>query len=138
MPHREDTSDGPPGGDDPDDAGDRQPVVDLQRSFSAREVLRQRDFAEYTSAEVAAARALMSELQWDLGSRRTRRLTWGDGRDVDLRRTMRRSLQYGGEMLDIAHRRRKAKPRPLVLICDVSGSMERYTRMLCTSCTRSP
>ena len=130
MPHREDTSDGPPGGDDPDDAGDRQPVVDLQRSFSAREVLRQRDFAEYTPAEVAAARVLMSELQWDLGSRRTRRLTWGDGRDVDLRRTMRRSLQYGGEMLDIAHRRRKTKPRPLVLICDVSGSMERYTRML--------
>ena len=130
MPHREDTSDGPPGGDDPDDAGDRQPVVDLQRSFSAREVLRQRDFADYTPAEVSAARVLMSELQWDLGSRRTRRLTWGDGRDVDLRRTMRRSLSYGGEMLDIAHRRRKNKPRPLVLICDVSGSMERYTRML--------
>ncbi|MCY4557504.1 MAG: VWA domain-containing protein [Chloroflexi bacterium] len=130
MPHREDTSDGPPGGDDPDDAGDRQPVVDLQRSFSAREVLRQRDFADYTAAEVSAARVLMSELQWDLGSRRTRRLTWGEGRDVDLRRTMRRSLSYGGEMLDIAHRRRKNKPRPLVLICDVSGSMERYTRML--------
>ena len=44
MPHREDTSDGPPGGDDSDDAGERQPVVDLQRSFSAREVLRQREF----------------------------------------------------------------------------------------------
>ena len=130
MPHREDTSDGPPGDDDPDDAGDRQPVVDLQRSFSAREVLRQRDFAEYTPAEVVAARVLMTELQWDLGRRRTRRLTWGDGRDVDLRRTMRRSLSYGGEMLDIAHRRRKTKPRPLALICDVSGSMERYTRML--------
>ena len=130
MPHREDTSDGPPGDDNPDDAGDRQPVVDLQRSFSAREVLRQRDFADYTPAEVAAARVLMAELQWDLGRRRTRRLTWGDGHDVDLRRTMRRSLSYGGEMLDIAHRRRKTKPRPLALICDVSGSMERYTRML--------
>lgn len=130
MPHREDTSDGPPADDGPEDAGDRQPVVDLQRSFSAREVLRQRDFADYTSAEVAAARGLMAELQWDLGSRRTRRLTWGDGRDVDLRRSMRRSLSYGGEMLDIAHRRRKTKPRPLALICDVSGSMERYTRML--------
>ena len=43
---------------------------------------------------------------------------------------MRRSLAYGGEMLDIAHRQRKTKPRPLALICDVSGSMERYTRML--------
>ena len=130
MPHREDTSDGPPDVDETDAAGDRQPVVDLQRSFSAREVLRQRDFAEYTPAEVSAARALMAELSWDLGQRRTRRLTWGDGSDVDLRRTMRRSLAYGGEMLDIAHRQRKTKPRPLVLICDVSGSMERYTRML--------
>ena len=131
APHREDTSDGPPS-DDPasDDAGERQPVVDLQRSFSAREVLRQRDFAEYTPPEVAAARAMMSELAWDLGRRRTRRRTWGDGSDVDLRRSMRRSLAYGGELLDIAHRRRKNKPRPLVLICDVSGSMERYTRML--------
>ena len=55
MPHREDTSDGPPGDDDPDDAGDRQPVVDLQRSFSAREVLRQaRISPDYTPAEVAA------------------------------------------------------------------------------------
>lgn len=130
MPHREDTSDGPPQDNDPEDAGNRQPVVDLQRSFSAREVLRQRDFADYTPAEVAAARSLMADLAWDLGRRRTRRLTWGDGHQVDLRRSLRRSLSYGGEMVDIAHRRRKTKPRPLVLICDVSGSMERYTRML--------
>ena len=130
APHREDTSDGPPGDQESEDANDRQPVVDLQRSFSAREVLRQRDFAEFTPAEVSAARCLMAELAWDLGRRRTRRLTWGDGSDVDLRRSMRRSLSHGGEMLDLAHRRRKTKPRPLVLICDVSGSMERYTRML--------
>ena len=130
TPHREDTSDGPPQSDDAEDAGDRQPVVDLQRSFSAREVLRQRDFAEYTPAEVAAARSLMADLAWDLGHRRTRRLTWGDGAEIDLRRSMRRSLSHGGEMVDLAHRQRKTKPRPLALICDVSGSMERYTRML--------
>ncbi len=130
LPHRENTSDGPPGDLESDDANDRQPVVDLQRSFSAREVLRQRDFAEFTPAEVSAARSLMAELAWDLGKRRTRRLTWGDGSDIDLRRSMRRSLAHGGEMINLAHRRRKTKPRPLVLICDVSGSMERYTRML--------
>ena len=130
MPHREDTSDGPPGDLESEDANDRQPVVDLQRSFSAREVLRQRDFAEFTPAEVSAARSLMVELAWDLGKRRTRRLKWGDGNDIDLRRSMRRSLTHGGEMLDLARRQRKMKPRPLVLICDVSGSMERYTRML--------
>ena len=130
APHREDTSDGPPGDEGSEDANDRQPVVDLQRSFSAREVLRQRDFAEFTPAEVSAARSLMAELAWDLGRRRTRRLTWGDGSDIDMRRSMRKSLSHGGELLDLAHRRRKTKPRPLVLICDVSGSMERYTRML--------
>ena len=130
APHREDTSDGSPGDQESEDANGRQPVVDLQRSFSAREVLRQRDFAEFTPAEVSAARSLMSELAWDLGQRRTRRLTWGDGSVIDLRRSMRKSLSHGGEMLDLAHRRRKTKPRPLVLICDVSGSMERYTRML--------
>ncbi len=130
MPHREDASDGPPGSEGSEDVDDRQPVVDLQRSFSAREVLRQRDFAEFTPTEVSAARALMSELAWDLGRRRTRRLTWGDGAEIDLRRSMRRSLSHGGEILDFARRRRKTKPRPLVLICDVSGSMERYTRML--------
>ena len=130
MPHREDTSDGPPDDQGSEDAENRQPVVDLQRSFSAREVLRQRDFAEFTPAEVSAARVLMSELAWDLGQRRTRRLTRGDGSTIDLRRSMRRSLSHGGEMLELARRRRKTKPRPLVLICDVSGSMERYTRML--------
>ena len=130
VPHRENTSDGPPGDQASEDVNDRQPVVDLQRSFSAREVLRQRDFAEFTTAEVFAARSLMAELAWDLGQRRTRRLTWGDGSDIDLRRSMRRSLSHGGEMFDLARRKRKTKPRPLVLICDVSGSMERYTRML--------
>ncbi len=130
MPHREDTSDGPPGDLGSEDADDRQPVVDLQRSFSAREVLRQRDFADFTNSEIAAARSLMADLAWDLGNRRTRRMTWGDGAQVDLRRSMRRSLSYGGEMLDLAYRTRRTKPRPLVLICDVSGSMERYTRML--------
>ena len=131
MPHREDTSDGLPDRGESDEAGDGQPVVDLLRSFSAREVLRQRDFAEYTPAEMAAAHSLMAELAWDLGRRRTRRLTRGDGVGaVDLRRTMRRSLSYGGEMLEVARRRRKTKPRPLTLICDVSGSMDRYTRML--------
>jgi hypothetical protein len=73
---------------------------------------------------------MMGELSWDLGKRRTRRLIAGDGDRLDLRRTWRRNLKYGGELLELAHRRPKDKPRSLVLICDISGSMERYTRML--------
>ena len=48
----------------------------------------------------------------------------------DWRRTFRQSLPYGGEPLQLAYRKPREKPRPLVLLCDVSGSMERYTRML--------
>ena len=73
MPHREDTAAGPPvdkASDNPDDAGDPQPVVDLQRAFSTRAVLRQHDFSEYTPSETAAAQVMMAELSWDLGRRR--------------------------------------------------------------------
>ena len=107
-----------------------QPAVDLTRTFSAREVLRVKDFAHFTTDEMEQARQMMTELAWDLGRRRSRRRIPGPGSQVDLRRTFRRNLKHGGELLELAHRQLKTKPRPLVLICDVSGSMERYTRML--------
>ena len=52
------------------------------------------------------------------------------GRRVDLRRAVARSLRTGGDVLDLPHRTRRLRPRPVVLLCDVSGSMERYSRML--------
>ncbi len=113
------------------EAGDEpEQRVDLTRTYSSREVLRQKDFAEFTGREMAEARGMMAHLTWDLGQRRTRRLAAGGGEHLDLRRTMRRSLKYGGEFFELATRAPKDKPRSLVLICDVSGSMERYTRML--------
>ena len=104
--------------------------IDLTRTYSAREVLREKDFADYSSTEIVDARRMMAELSWDLGSRRTRRLVPGQGASLDLRRTLRLNLQYGGEPLKLAHRHQKDRLRSLVLICDVSGSMERYTRIL--------
>ena len=104
--------------------------VNLTRTYSAREVLRQKDFAQFSAREIAEARRMLAGLVWDLGRRRTRRTVAGDGPPLDLRRTLRQSLPYGGEMLELAGRRRQQRPRPLALICDVSGSMERYTRML--------
>ena len=128
----------PASGDEEGQAQDRessadeaaQPAVDLTRTFSAREVLRAKDFAHFTTDEVEQARQMMAELAWDLGRRRSRRMIPGPGSQVDLRRTFRRNLKHGGELLELAHRQLKTKPRSLVLICDVSGSMERYTRML--------
>ena len=113
---------------DPDD--DSVSQVNLTRTYSAREVLRQKDFAQFSGQEIAEARRMMASLRWDLGQRRTRRMTPGDGASLDVRRTLRRSLQYGGELFDLAGRGPKSRPRSLALICDVSGSMERYTRML--------
>ncbi|MCH8298840.1 MAG: VWA domain-containing protein, partial [Chloroflexi bacterium] len=113
---------------DPDD--DSVQNVDLSRTYSAVEVFRQKDFSEFTSGEMADAHRMMANLTWDLGQRRTRRLAPGRSGRLDLRRTMRQSLKYGGEFLYLAHRSPKHKLRSLVLICDVSGSMERYTRML--------
>ena len=113
---------------EPDD--DSVQNVDLSRTYSAVEVFRQKDFSEFTSREMAEARIMMANLTWDLGQRRTRRLSPGRTGRLDLRRTMRRSLKYGGEFLEMTYRSPKDKSRSLVLICDVSGSMERYTRML--------
>ena len=117
---------------DPDD--DSVSQVNLTRTYSAREVLRQKDFAQFSGQEIAEARRMMATLRWDLGQRRTRRLVPRSssigGASLDMRRTLRRSLQYGGELFDLAERGPKSRPRSLALICDVSGSMERYTRML--------
>ena len=115
---------------DHDDQTDDTDRVDLTRTYSAREVLRQKDFASYSLEEIGQANRMMAQLKWDLGMRRTRRWRLGHGPRVDLRRVVRRSIQYGGEFVELPRLGPKQKRRPLVLICDVSGSMEQYTRML--------
>ena len=112
---------------DPEEQYDR---IDLTRTFSTRDVLREKDFAEFTPEETLQARQLMASLQWNPGLRLTRRQERGRGPRLDVRRTLRDNAQFGGELLRLRTRRRKEKARRLVVICDVSGSMERYTRML--------
>ncbi|HSP35902.1 MAG TPA: VWA domain-containing protein [Thermoanaerobaculia bacterium] len=111
-------------------SSDEPPVLQATLTYSQREVLRHKDFGDLSSSELAAVRALMSEIVWRVRERRTRRRRPGHGQLLDLRRTVRRNLRYGGEILDWAQREPKVKPRPLVIIADVSGSMERYTRLL--------
>ena len=99
-------------------------------SYSAREVLRTKDFARFTDQELEQAKRMLAELRWDLGVRRTRRWKAGTGRIPDLRRVIRANVKHGGELVVLPKRERKHRRPPLVLICDVSGSMERYARML--------
>ena len=112
-------------------AGDDQPpLIQATLTYSEREVLRQKDFADLTADELESVRAMMAAIVWRIQERQTRRRRPGRGALLDFRRTVRRNLRYGGEILDWAEREPKRKPRPLVIIADVSGSMERYTRLL--------
>ncbi len=102
----------------------------LLPTYSPRELLRHKDFAAMTGPELTAARELIRQMEPRLGVRRTRRLERGARGRPALHRMLRRLLASGGEPIEIPRSRPKLKRRPLVLICDVSGSMERYTRIL--------
>ncbi len=105
--------------------------ADRSFTFSADEGLYAKDFAEMTSAELDAARRLAQPGVWDLGRRRTRRMVARAGADAfDARRTLRSSLRRGGEVVELYRLGRKTKRRDLVLLCDISGSMDRYSRLL--------
>ena len=92
--------------------------------------LSEKDFAALTDEEVADARAALERLVWTPGERRTRRWIRGRGPRLDLRRAIADSRRTGGDVMTLARQRRRIRPRPLVVLCDISGSMERYSRML--------
>jgi uncharacterized protein with von Willebrand factor type A (vWA) domain len=73
---------------------------------------------------------MIAHLLWKVSERRTRRKRPGKGHLIDLRRTLRRSLRSEGEIFRWSYLEPKRKPRPLVVLADISGSMERYTRLL--------
>jgi uncharacterized protein len=109
----------------------------LPSAWSDAELLREKDFADYTDAEREQARRVMRRLAGagpTRPSRRTRparrRGAPPHGARPDLRRTIRSSLRTGGDPVERHWREPSERPRPLVLVCDVSGSMEPYARML--------
>jgi uncharacterized protein with von Willebrand factor type A (vWA) domain len=99
-------------------------------SYSSREASRVKDFADLSETELEQAKAMIARLTWDLGTRRTRRWVPGRGPVLDFKKVLRRNVRHGGEPLALPRRERASRRRPLVLLCDVSGSMERYARML--------
>ncbi len=106
-------------------------MVDLQRTYSASELLRKKDFQTFSWEEVEEAKRMMAAMTWRVGERHTRRMEQAaNGERLDMRRMLRRNLKYGGEFIDLAWKRTKDKPRMLVVLCDISGSMEAYSRML--------
>ena len=106
-------------------------------AWSDAELLREKDFAEYTDAERQVARRVMRTLAKASPARPSRRTRAAQRRGApphaarpDLRRTIRASLRTAGDPFERHWREPSERPRPLVLVCDVSGSMEPYARML--------
>jgi uncharacterized protein with von Willebrand factor type A (vWA) domain len=98
-------------------------------SYSDRDAFRAKDFAQFDEADLRRARQAIAEMHWEIGTRRTRRWTRASRGPLDMRRVVAQFAR-SGELLLLETRRRAVKPRPLVMICDVSGSMERYSRLL--------
>ncbi len=118
----------PPEGDE--DGEEALPSITVR--YSRTEVLRHKDFAAYTHEEFAEARTLMADLRLagELRRSRRRRPARRSARRPDLRRTVRRALRHGGEPIHRAWLAPAERPRRVVLLCDVSGSMEPYARAL--------
>ncbi len=115
----------------PEIEADDEPLPETVQTYSDREVLRYKDFSELSPLELAEIQRLLLAMGWELEQRRTRRKRRASyGLYLDLRRMLRQGLRYGGEPLRLAWRERQHKRRPLVVICDISGSMERYSRVL--------
>jgi hypothetical protein len=115
-------------------------IADKAGSFSSTEVLQQKEFSSMTPDELATIKKLIQSMQWQVCLRRTRRhVPDASGNQLNLRRVLRNSIKYGNVPLDLAWRSRKIKPRPIVVLADISGSMEKYSRLLlqfCYSITR--
>ncbi len=105
--------------------------IEALLTVSERERLQTMDFEAMSAAEIAAAKAEIKKLTLPLDLRRTRRRRPDpNGPHFDLRATIRQSLRHGGEIFDIASTRKVEKPPPLVVLCDISGSMSRYAQIL--------
>jgi hypothetical protein len=99
--------------------------------WSPDELLRRKDFSELTEAELAQLRRLIAELAAARPLRRSRRLRRNPhGTNLDLRRMVRASLATGGDPVERAFRSRLETHRKLIVLCDVSGSMEPYSRAI--------
>ena len=103
----------------------------LELGASGHELLRDKDFAELTGDELRRLRELIARIGRSRPQRHSRRRTPdARGDRLDVRRMIRRSLRAGGDPLDRPLRTRKDVPRKLVVLCDVSGSMDSYARAL--------
>jgi uncharacterized protein with von Willebrand factor type A (vWA) domain len=113
------------------DDGPLIPALDRRLTWSEADVLRRKRFDRLDADEVQRVRALMRALTWRITERRTRRFRRAShGTHLDWRRMVRRAVRDQGEWIERRWRARRYAPRPLVVLADISGSMEAYSRLL--------
>lgn len=111
----------------------KEPEIELDAvlTWSAREQLQTKDFEQMSAEELEEARKAIARLRLPIMEVRTRRFAPDPHAvRIDLRRTLRRSLRGGAASIDLVRKRPRTRHPPLVILCDVSGSMARYSRML--------
>ena len=129
------------------DAGDEQDIVeqwldteaeereegeeDDSVAYSAEDLLSRKDFSEFTKEDMEQAREIVAKLAAVLATKLSRRKVVGKkGKTIDFRRSWRQSLVHGGEPLELIRKQRKIKKTKILLLCDVSGSMDCYAKFL--------
>lgn len=124
QPDNEDTEDDSPNDEETFD-------LDASLTFSKQEVLAAKDFDKMSVDEYNKAKSAIAKLTLPLGLVKTRRFeSYPKGHRADLRKTLRDASKSGGDMIFLKKKRRRQRPPPLVILCDISGSMDRYSRML--------
>jgi uncharacterized protein with von Willebrand factor type A (vWA) domain len=120
-------ADAPPRPRPNDEAEER---IDAAMTVSDREILQTKDFEQMSASEIAAAKRMLTRLRLPIGEYPTRRFApHVSGTRADLRATLRATARSGGDVIALRFRQRRLRPPPLVVLCDISGSMERYSRM---------
>ncbi len=110
---------------------DAEGEEDDSTAYSVEEVLSRKDFSEFTTEDMEKAREIVAKLAAILATRLSRRKVIGKkGKIIDFRRSWRKSLTHGGEPLELIRKQRKIKKTKILLLCDVSGSMDCYAKFL--------
>jgi uncharacterized protein len=100
-----------------------------QGGASAIERLASRDFTDLDDEELGEARRLVKSMLWHPSPYQTRRWIAGEGRRPDLRRTLHGAVGPTGDLMEMQWKRRRKRERPLIIIADISGSMDRYAEL---------
>jgi uncharacterized protein with von Willebrand factor type A (vWA) domain len=108
----------------------RETVFDMRGTISDDEILRRKDFAQMSAAELETAKRLISELKMPDDEITTRRFAPSPRGRIDLARTLRASVRAGGDLIELRFRALREKKPPLVALVDISGSMSDYSRPL--------